>query len=101
MIAQGDVPNEPNFKISLSNDKPKIGDIIEIIIKSDVPAGIYMYSTHSKCGELGPNVFDLNLGNPKGFCIEGKPYSINDKKVFDDIFEKRNSIYLKMKQIDA
>lgn len=87
MIAQGEVPNEPNFKISLSNDKPKIGDIIEIIIKSDVPAGIYMYSTHSKCGELGPNIFDLNLGNPKGFCIEGKPFSINDKKVFDDIFE--------------
>ncbi len=87
LVAQDNVPESPNFKLTLSNDNPKIGDIIEIIIKSEVPSGIYMYSTHSKCGDLGPNVFNLEIKNLKGFCLEGKPFSVNDKKVFDDIFE--------------
>jgi len=78
-------PSPPSFKIDFSNKSPKIGDIIEVIFTCNIPDGIHMYSTYNKC-DVGPLAFNLVFDNPKGFCEVGKPYSIGDKKIKDDIF---------------
>jgi hypothetical protein len=38
-------PKQPVFSVSYSNIAPKTGDIIEVILKANVPSGLHMYST--------------------------------------------------------
>ncbi len=86
-IAQ-DEPPPPVFKVSFSNNNPKTGDIIEMIFKTDVPEGMHMYSTYNKC-DIGPMKLEI-LFDPQvlpSYCLVGKPYSVGDKKIVDDIFK--------------
>lgn len=86
VYAQGDDPKAPVFKISFSNNKPKTGDIIEVIFKTDIPEGLHMYSTYNKC-DIGPlKLFFDFTNNGTSYCTVGEPVSIGDKKIKDEIF---------------
>jgi thiol:disulfide interchange protein len=84
IIAQNE-PKPPVFNLTLSNNNPKIGDVIEVIIKSSIPEGMHMYSTYNKC-DIGPLAYNLAFEKPTGFCTQGKPYSVGDKIINDEIF---------------
>lgn len=79
-------PAPPVFTVSFSNQTPKTGDIIEIILKTSVPKGMHMYSTNNKC-DIGPLKFELVFDKNKSFCLEGVPFSVGDKIVKDEVFE--------------
>lgn len=85
VYAQPDEPAAPVFKLSFSNNSPKTGEVIEIILKASVPAELYMYSTYNKC-EIGPLKLQVNIKPDPSFCLVGEPYSIGDKKITDEIF---------------
>ncbi len=84
LIAQEE-PAAPVFSVSFSNNSPKTGDVIEVIFKTKIPAGIHMYSTFNKC-DIGPMKFELFFDQNKSFCTVSSPYSIGDKKIVDDVF---------------
>ncbi|MES2617488.1 MAG: cytochrome c biogenesis protein CcdA [Bacteroidota bacterium] len=84
--AQNKPTGNPVFKITFSDNSPKTGEIIEIIIKADIPEGIHMYSTYNKC-DVGPLPIVLNFINPTGYCTVDKPYSVGDKRANDPVFE--------------
>ena len=85
-VAQNDAPPDPVFKISFNNNSPKTGDVVEIIFKAKIPAGIHMYSTFNKC-EIGPLKLIFNFTQNSSFCLVGEPFSVGDKKIVDDIFK--------------
>lgn len=85
-VAQDDDPPPPQFKMSFSKASPNTGDVIEVILKSDIPSGYYMYSTYNKC-DIGPLKLELDFkNNGTSYCTVGEPYSVGDKKITDDIF---------------
>ena len=84
--AQGDAPPDPVFKISFSNNTPKTGDIIEVVFKSKIPAGLHMYSTFNQC-DIGPLKLIFNFTPNSSFCLVGEPFSVGDKKIKDEIFK--------------
>lgn len=79
-------PKPPVFTVSFSNNAPKTGDIIEVILKANVPAGLHMYSTYNKC-DIGPLKLDIKFVKESGYTLIGEPYSVNDKKIQDDVFK--------------
>lgn len=81
-----DEPKPPVFTISFSNASPKKGDVIEVVFKAAVPNGFHMYSTHNKC-DVGPMKLDILFETSGGYQLIGKPYSIGDKHVVDEVFE--------------
>lgn len=85
-VAQNDAPPDPVFKISFDNNKPKTGDIVEVIFKAKIPAEFHMYSTFNKC-EIGPLKLVINFTQNSSFCLVGEPFSVGDKKIIDDIFK--------------
>ena len=85
ILAQPQGPPPPKFKITFSNNNPQTGDIIEIIFKADIPAGIHMYSSYNKC-DVGPLKFEVKFKQNDGFCTQGAPFSLGDKHIIDDIF---------------
>ena len=84
--AQNDAPPDPVFKIYFSNNKPKTGDVVEIIFKAKIPEGIHMYSTFNKC-DIGPLKLIFNFTQNSSFCLVGEPFSVGDKKILDEIFK--------------
>ena len=85
-VAQNDAPPDPVFKVSFSNNNPKTGDVIEVIFKTKIPAGIHMYSTFNKC-DIGPLKLIFNFTQNSSYCLVGEPYSVGDKKITDEIFK--------------
>lgn len=79
-------PPPPVFTVSFSNKTPKTGDVVEVILKTTVPAGMHMYSTNNKC-DVGPLKFELIFDKNKSFCLEGSAYSVGDKIMKDEVFE--------------
>ena len=84
--AQNDAPPDPVFKVSFSQNNPKTGDIIEVIFKAKIPAGIHMYSTFNQC-DIGPLKLIFNFSQNNSYCLVGEPYSVGDKKITDEIFK--------------
>ena len=83
--AENQEPAQPTFKVSFSNNQPKTGDVIELILKANVPSGLHMYSTYNKC-DIGPLKLIVNFEKQSSFQLVGEPYSIGDKKIKDEIF---------------
>jgi len=79
-------PKSPEFIVSFSDNSPKIGDVVEVILRATIPDGLHMYSTYNKC-EVGPLKLDLNFIKHKSYLLMGSPYSIGDKKAFDEVFQ--------------
>ncbi len=84
--AQQEEPKPPKFTISFSKPTAKIGDVIEVILKANIPEGIHMYSTYNKC-EIGPIKLDVQFKENGSYSLQGEPYSIGDKRVLDEIFK--------------
>ncbi len=84
-----DEPPPPVFKVSFSNEAPKTGDIVEVILQTTVPEGLHMYSTYNKCDLIGPMKLSFTFDKaPAGsYALVGEPYSIGDKRIMDDVFK--------------
>lgn len=79
-------PKPPAFVLSYSSSSPKVGDIIEVIFKADIPQGFHMYSTYNKC-DVGPLKLDVQFIKHASYKLVGTPYSVGDKKATDEIFK--------------
>ena len=79
-------PKAPVFTLSYSSSSPKVGDIVEVIFKADVPQGFHMYSTYNKC-DIGPLKLDIQFTKHASYKLVGTPYSVGDKKAVDEVFK--------------
>jgi len=85
IVSAQNEPKPPVFKVSFSNNSPKTGDVIELIIKCEIPEGLHMYSTNSKC-DIGPIPFSAIFKDNKSFCLQGALKSVGDKIKMDEVF---------------
>jgi thiol:disulfide interchange protein DsbD len=83
--AENQEPAQPTFKVSFNKEHPKTGDIVEVILKANIPAGLHMYSTFNKC-DIGPLKLIVNFEKQADYQLLGEPFSIGDKKIKDEIF---------------
>jgi thiol:disulfide interchange protein DsbD len=94
IVSAQNEPKPPVFKVSFSNNSPKTGDIVELIIKCDIPEGLHMYSTNSKC-DIGPIPFSAIFKENKSYCLQGNLKSIGDKIKMDDVFNCEIGVFEK------
>ncbi len=94
IVSAQNEPKPPVFKVSFSNNSPKTGDIIDLIIKCDIPNGLHMYSTNSKC-DVGPIPFSAIFKENKSFCLQGALKSVGDKVKMDDVFNCEVGAFVK------
>jgi len=83
--AENQEPAQPTFKVSFNKEHPKTGDIVEVILKANVPSGLHMYSTYNKC-DIGPLKLIVNFEKQAAYQLLGEPFSVGDKKIKDEIF---------------
>ena len=83
--AENQEPAQPTFKVSFNKEHPKTGDIVEVILKANIPAGLHMYSTYNKC-DIGPLKLIVNFEKQATYQLLGESFSVGDKKIKDEIF---------------
>lgn len=96
--AQGEDTPPPIFKLSFSNNSPKTGDIIEVIITASIPEELYMYSTYNKC-DIGPLKLSFEFDKSSSYCLIGEPYSVGDKKIIDENFNCEIGKFVKKAEV--
>lgn len=75
----------PVFKASFSKTQVNIGDVIELVFKSNAPKDWYMYSTNVVC-ETGPAKAVFVPNSNASFSLVGDLRSIGDKRGIDEVF---------------
>ncbi len=91
-IFQGSAQNFPKPEITaeFSKAKASVGDVIEILVKVRFREDLHLYSEKTDCPEDdGPRRATLELQPNPGFELLGKMYSLNDKMVFEEVFNCR------------
>ncbi len=74
------------WQYELSTGDYKIGDEIELIFKSTIDKGWYLYSSDFD-PELGPMVTTFTFSPNNSYALVGALRAINPKKGYDEIFE--------------
>lgn len=76
---------KPTFVASFNKTSAKAGDIVEIVIRFDVPKGFHVFSEKSDCPEDdGPMRASLDFKANKTYTLVGKFYGIGDHMVKED-----------------
>lgn len=90
--AQDKIP-PANWKHSLSKSEVKIGEVIEIILKTDIPDGLHIYSNDFS-EDCPPQKAELTFINNNGsYEPIGKMVPTGSEKMMDDIFRCEVSIF--------
>jgi thiol:disulfide interchange protein len=83
-IAQ--VQKPAHWSFSTTPEKPKVGDVIDVVFDAKIDNGWYMYSNDFD-PELGPMPTAVEFKKNDSFEVIGKLKAINPKKKFDEIWE--------------
>jgi thiol:disulfide interchange protein DsbD len=76
---------KPKFTSTFSKNQANAGDIIEIIIRFDVPKGFHVFSEKSDCPEDdGPMRASIDFKPNATYQLVGKFYGIGDHMVTED-----------------
>ncbi len=76
---------KPTFTASYNKTKANAGDIIEIVIKFDVPKGFHVFSEKSDCPEYdGPMRATIEFKANPSYQLVGKFYGVGDHMVKED-----------------
>ncbi len=76
---------KPTFTASYNKTSAKAGDIVEIVIKFDVPKGFHVFSEKSDCPEYdGPMRASIDFKQNASFQLIGKFYGVGDHMVKED-----------------
>lgn len=76
---------KPKFVASFSKANAKAGDIIEIVIKFDVPKGFHVFSEKSDCPEDdGPQRAMIDFKSNTSYQLVGKFRGVGDHMVKED-----------------
>lgn len=76
---------KPTFTASYNKTKANAGDIIEIVIKFDVPKGFHVFSEKSDCPEYdGPMRATIEFKPNQSYQLVGKFYGVGDHMVKED-----------------
>ena len=84
--AAAQVISPPSWEVSLSTDSPEVGEEVELIFKTTIPPGWYVY-TNDFDPDLGPLLTILNLESSEEFELSGELQAIDHKTKYDDIWE--------------
>ncbi len=84
VFAQIDRP--VTWDVKLSNEKPNIGDQIDLIISADIQEEWYLYSSDFDPA-LGPVVTSLKLAPSTNYELVGKLKPMHPKKKHDDVWD--------------
>lgn len=76
---------KPTFTANYNKTKANAGDIIEIVIKFDVPKGFHVFSEKSDCPEYdGPMRATIEFKANPSYQLVGKFYGVGDHMVKED-----------------
>lgn len=84
--SQGQVISPPTWEVFLSTEAPEVGEEVELILKTSIPPGWYVY-TNDFDPDLGPLLTILNLEPNEAFEVSGELLAIDHKTKYDDIWE--------------
>lgn len=93
--AMAQVLQPAKFTVTVSNPSPKPGEVIELIVKTTIDEGWYVYGSDFD-PNLGPNLTVVNFAAPKGYAPKGKLKGIGLKRKHDDVWDGEIS-YFKQK----
>lgn len=95
-VAQADQMNfqDAPFKLIVKNKNVKVGDVVELIFRTDIEEGLYIYGVITDC-VVGPQPPRLEKLELKGMELVGGLYhGMKHKMVADEIFECNYSKFL-------
>ncbi len=76
---------KPTFSASYNKTSAKAGDIVEIVIRFDVPKGFHVFSEKSDCPEYdGPMRATIDFKKDPSYQLVGKFYGVGDHMVKED-----------------
>lgn len=76
-----------NWSHKVTNTNVKVGDVIEVVFKTDIPSEYHIYSNDHKCPDLGPNAAEITYEENASFKVLGLPVPIGAKSHMDDTYE--------------
>ena len=87
-LVSGQLVKTPTFSASFSKSEVNAGETVDIIIKSNIPAGWHLFSEKTDCPEgEGPIEATISFSISSSFQLVGKFKAVGDKMHRDDIFE--------------
>jgi len=84
--AKGQVISPPTWEISLSEETLEVGEEVELILKTTIPPGWYVY-TNDFDPDLGPLLTVLTLEQNEGIEQVGGLRAVDHKTKYDEIWE--------------
>jgi thiol:disulfide interchange protein len=88
------IQNPVKWTFSVSKTDVKVGDEVELIFKSTVQDGWYMYATDFD-PDCGPMLTEIFFTDTKNFQLVGKLIAINSHEKFDSVFGCNVKIFKK------
>ncbi|WP_297338060.1 cytochrome c biogenesis protein CcdA [Algoriphagus sp.] len=83
---EAQIISPPEWKVSLSPEKPRVGEKATLIFEASIPASWYVYGTDFDPG-LGPLLTTLVLEDSESFELIGTLREVNAKTKYDQVWE--------------
>ncbi|SFG48204.1 thiol:disulfide interchange protein DsbD [Algoriphagus hitonicola] len=83
---EAQIISPPEWKVSLSPEKPRIGEKTTLIFEAKIPASWYVYGTDFD-PDLGPLITTLILEESDSFSLEGTLKEVDAKKKYDEVWK--------------
>lgn len=83
---EAQIISPPQWKVSLSPEKPNAGEKATLIFETKIPASWYVYGTDFD-PDLGPLLTTLVLEDSESFELQGSLREINAKTKYDEVWE--------------
>ena len=92
--AHAQLKQKPSWKITISPETPKIGEVAEILLKSPIEKDWYMYANDFS-EDVGPVVAQIQFKKTNEFELVGKTKPRGNHKKFDEVFGGEVSTFTK------
>ncbi|EAZ81834.1 protein-disulfide reductase DsbD family protein [Algoriphagus machipongonensis] len=83
---KGQIVTPPEWEITLSPEKPALGEEATLVLEAKIPIGWYVYSNDFD-PDLGPNLTELNLEESEDYTVSGNLIAIDPKEKYDETWE--------------
>ncbi len=91
-LSFGQVLNPSKWTVELSQEKIKVGDVIDVVFKAKIDKDWHLYSNDFDAN-LGPILISFDFEDHASYELIGKVKPINSHKHFDEIWEGEVSYF--------
>ncbi len=85
LSAFGQMQAAPNWQLSYGSKEVKVGEVVELVFKADIPADWYLYSSDFD-PDLGPMLTEFEFEEHPSFEVLGEVQPVKPKKKYDDLW---------------